>query len=89
MTSLLFKNARIFDGTNADCAEGMYLRVADGQDRGTAWSRARLRPGAVHPLVASRTPSLAERTADAARPDDCDFHAGLQPGRSACNVLTR
>jgi len=30
MTSLLLKNARIFDGTNADCAEGMYLRVADG-----------------------------------------------------------
>jgi imidazolonepropionase-like amidohydrolase len=30
MTTLLFKNARIFDGTNADCAEGMYLRVADG-----------------------------------------------------------
>ena len=30
MTPLLFKNARVFDGTNADCAEGMYLRVADG-----------------------------------------------------------
>lgn len=30
MTPLLFKNARIFDGTNADCSEGMYLRVADG-----------------------------------------------------------
>ena len=30
MTPLLFKNARIFDGTSADCAEGMYLRVADG-----------------------------------------------------------
>jgi imidazolonepropionase-like amidohydrolase len=30
MTPLLFKNARIFDGTNAECAEGMYLRVADG-----------------------------------------------------------
>ena len=30
MTPLLFKNARIFDGTNADCAERMYLRVADG-----------------------------------------------------------
>src|SRR5205823_11030837 len=29
-TPLLFKNARIFDGTNADCTEGMYLRVADG-----------------------------------------------------------
>jgi imidazolonepropionase-like amidohydrolase len=30
MSALLFKNARIFDGTNAECAEGMYLRVADG-----------------------------------------------------------
>lgn len=30
MTSLLFKNARIFDGTSADCAEGQWLRVADG-----------------------------------------------------------
>src|SRR2546426_11251403 len=29
MTPLLFKNARIFDGTNAECAEGMYLRVSD------------------------------------------------------------
>src|SRR6266581_747427 len=31
MTPLLFRNARIFDGTNAECAEGMYLRVSDGQ----------------------------------------------------------
>ena len=30
MTPLLFKNARIFDGTNAECAEGMYVHVADG-----------------------------------------------------------
>ena len=30
MTPLLFKNARIFDGTNADCAEGMSLRISDG-----------------------------------------------------------
>jgi imidazolonepropionase-like amidohydrolase len=30
MTPLLFKNARIFDGTNAECAEGMYVRIADG-----------------------------------------------------------
>jgi imidazolonepropionase-like amidohydrolase len=30
MTPLLFTNARIFDGTNAEYAEGMYLRVADG-----------------------------------------------------------
>src|ERR1043166_10019364 len=30
MTPLLVKNARICDGTSADCAEGMYLRVADG-----------------------------------------------------------
>ena len=30
MTQLLFKNARIFDGTSADCAEGMFVRVADG-----------------------------------------------------------
>jgi imidazolonepropionase-like amidohydrolase len=30
MTPLLLKNARIFDGTNADCPEGMYLRVSDG-----------------------------------------------------------
>jgi imidazolonepropionase-like amidohydrolase len=31
MTQLLFKNARIFDGTSAQCAEGMSLRVADGR----------------------------------------------------------
>ena len=30
MSSLLFKNARVFDGTHADCAEGMSVRVADG-----------------------------------------------------------
>jgi imidazolonepropionase-like amidohydrolase len=30
MTALLFKNARIFDGTNADCPEGMSVLVADG-----------------------------------------------------------
>ena len=30
MTPLLFKNARIFDGTNAECLEGMYLYIADG-----------------------------------------------------------
>ncbi|HUH93886.1 MAG TPA: amidohydrolase family protein [Casimicrobiaceae bacterium] len=30
MSSLVFKNARIFDGASADCAEGMHLRVADG-----------------------------------------------------------
>lgn len=30
MHSLLFRNARIFDGTSADCAEGQWLRVADG-----------------------------------------------------------
>ncbi len=30
MTPLLFKNARIFDGTNAGCAEAMYLLVSDG-----------------------------------------------------------
>jgi imidazolonepropionase-like amidohydrolase len=27
---LLFTNARIFDGSSADCAEGMFVRVADG-----------------------------------------------------------
>ncbi len=30
MASLLFKNARVFDGTSADCADGIWLRVADG-----------------------------------------------------------
>ena len=30
MTPLIFKNARVFDGTNAECAEGMCLRVSDG-----------------------------------------------------------
>ena len=30
MTPLLFRNARIFDGVSADCAEGMYVSVADG-----------------------------------------------------------
>ena len=30
MTQLLLKNARVFDGTNAECAEGMHLRVSDG-----------------------------------------------------------
>jgi imidazolonepropionase-like amidohydrolase len=31
MTQLLFNNARLFDGTHADCAEGMHVLVADGQ----------------------------------------------------------
>jgi imidazolonepropionase-like amidohydrolase len=31
MTSLLFKNARIFDGASADCVDGQWLRVADGR----------------------------------------------------------
>ena len=30
MTSLLFENARIFDGVNAECPTGMHMRVADG-----------------------------------------------------------
>ena len=30
MTPLVLKNARIFDGHSAECAEGMSLRVADG-----------------------------------------------------------
>src|SRR5271169_4739477 len=30
MNALVFRNARIFDGTNAECAEGMYLRVSGG-----------------------------------------------------------
>jgi imidazolonepropionase-like amidohydrolase len=30
MPQLLFRNARIFDGTSAECAEGMSLLVADG-----------------------------------------------------------
>lgn len=30
MSSLLLKNARVFDGTHAECAEGQWLRVADG-----------------------------------------------------------
>ncbi len=30
MSGLLFKNARIFDGHSADCAPGMWVRVADG-----------------------------------------------------------
>jgi len=31
MTQLILKNARIFDGTSADCPEGMFLRIADGR----------------------------------------------------------
>jgi imidazolonepropionase-like amidohydrolase len=30
MPQLLFRNARVFDGTHADCAEGMNVLVADG-----------------------------------------------------------
>jgi imidazolonepropionase-like amidohydrolase len=30
MSQLLFTNARVFDGVNADCAEGMNVHVADG-----------------------------------------------------------
>ncbi len=29
MASVIFENARIFDGVNADCAEGMSLRIVD------------------------------------------------------------
>lgn len=31
MTRLLFTNARVFDGTNAECAEGMHVLVAEGR----------------------------------------------------------
>jgi imidazolonepropionase-like amidohydrolase len=31
MSAILFCNARVFDGTSADCAEGMFVRVADGR----------------------------------------------------------
>ena len=30
MSQLLFRNARVFDGHSADCAQGMWVRVADG-----------------------------------------------------------
>jgi imidazolonepropionase-like amidohydrolase len=33
LSSLLFTNARVFDGTNAECAEGMSVLVADGRIR--------------------------------------------------------
>lgn len=31
MSPILFKNARIFDGTRESCPEGMFVRVADGR----------------------------------------------------------
>jgi imidazolonepropionase-like amidohydrolase len=31
MHSLLLTHARVFDGTNAECAEGLWVRVADGR----------------------------------------------------------
>ncbi|MGH7724227.1 MAG: amidohydrolase family protein [Candidatus Eiseniibacteriota bacterium] len=31
MTALLFRNARVFDGTHSECAEGMNVLVADGR----------------------------------------------------------
>ena len=30
MEQLLFTNARVFDGSSGDCAEGLWVRVADG-----------------------------------------------------------
>src|SRR5258708_7635688 len=30
MSPILFKNARVFDGTNERCAENMFVRVGDG-----------------------------------------------------------
>ena len=30
MIPLLFKNARIFDGTNPECPEGMHVLLSDG-----------------------------------------------------------
>src|SRR2546426_5472579 len=54
MTPLLFKNARIFDGTNEECAEGMYLRVADGLIQEIS-PRAINAPGARVIDVAGRT----------------------------------
>ena len=50
MTPLLFKNARIFDGSNADCAEGMY--------------RARRRRADPGGLAASRSPQPDARVID-------------------------
>jgi len=31
MTSILLRNARVFNGRDADCAEGQWLRIADGR----------------------------------------------------------
>lgn len=47
MHQLVFKNARIFDGSSADCAEGMHVRIADGlvqevSDRPIAASNAQV-----------------------------------------------
>lgn len=30
MSQIVFKNARVFDGTHADCPEGMWVKIADG-----------------------------------------------------------
>ena len=31
MDSFIIRNARVFDGSSADCAEGQSVRVADGR----------------------------------------------------------
>src|SRR6185369_11806309 len=43
MTQLLLTNARVFDGVNADCAEGVSVLVADGRIQET--SAQALKPG--------------------------------------------
>jgi imidazolonepropionase-like amidohydrolase len=54
MTQLLFRNARVFDGHNADCAEGMNVLVADGLIRECS-SQAISAPEALVIDVAGRT----------------------------------
>lgn len=52
---LLFVNARVFDGTNADCPEGMCVRVADGRIVEISATRPAARDGERVIDVAGRT----------------------------------
>ncbi|MBC7625613.1 MAG: amidohydrolase family protein [Aeromicrobium sp.] len=55
MPTLIFTNARVFDGVSADCAEGMSVLVADGLIQEVSHQPIKAAPNAVTINVAGRT----------------------------------
>ena len=47
MTTVLFRNARVFDGSSAECTEGMHVLVADGEIQEVASKRPKAKDARV------------------------------------------